>query len=57
MRVGDERTPEEIEAHNALIRNDGNLPVEHKLDGRMSIKWEGHTIQEQFPWTRALGEK
>lgn len=51
-----EQTPEQIEAQNAMIRNDGNLPVEHDLDGRMSIVWKGKTIREQFPWTRALGE-
>lgn len=51
-----EKTPAEIEAQNALIRNDGNLPVEHDMAGRKSIVWKGTTIREQFPWTRTLGE-
>ena len=55
--IKDDATPEEIEAHNVLIRNEGNLPVEHDLQGRLKIKWEKFSIREQFPWTRALGEK
>lgn len=42
-------------------QNDGNLPLiierdEHGKIIRITIDWQGTTIREQFPWTRALNE-
>jgi hypothetical protein len=37
--------------------NDGNLPTFTDADGNIRIAWRGFTIREQFPSTRALGER
>lgn len=46
----------------SVPRNDGNLPLDIERDDEgnvvsIRVAWRGYTIREQFPWTRALGER
>lgn len=39
------------------VFNAGDLPTHTDEDGHVTIRWQGYTIRDQFPWTRALGER